>query len=105
MADMLSSRTLTHTTVTPTPQPGLPAQRFLVDALERALVGRASLMHDDAATPPGALHVSAAHIEQLLARLAALEPPAPPVTPAAGRQRVVASTRRARVVAHGRSAA
>jgi hypothetical protein len=102
MADMVSSRTLTHTTVTPTPQPGLPAQRFLVDALERALVGRASLMHDDAATPPGALHVSAAHIEQLLA---ALEPPAPPVTPAAGRQRVVASTRRARVVAHGRSAA
>jgi hypothetical protein len=85
MAGMLSSRTLTHdlasTAVPPTPEPGLPTQRFLTDALQRALAGRAVLVCDADATSPDALRMSTAHIELLLVRLAALEPPAP-----AGRQ-------------------
>jgi hypothetical protein len=85
MAGMHPSPALTHAPIhaaaAPAPKPGLRAQRVLAAALAHALVGRAALVRGGGATPSVVLRLSTAHIEQLLARLAAIEPPvgAPPV--------------------------
>ena len=63
------------------PEPIAAAPTALAAALERAVAGRQALLREAEAAPTApalreALRLSAAHIERLLARLAAAVPPA-----------------------------